>query len=169
MLAGLDGDRASYAALLAEVSGYLRGYFARRLGAGAADLEDLVQETLLAIHVKRETYDRRAPFTPWLYAVARYKLIDSFRRAGTRRAVPLEEAGVLFAEGNPEEGAVRRDVSALLSRLPERQRRLLQDVKLEGLSMEEAAERHGMSVTATKVSVHRAMKRLQGEVRDEDL
>ena len=169
MVQGLGGDGQTYAALLAEAAGYLRAYFARRIGAGAADLEDLVQETLLAIHLKRETYDRRQPLTPWLYAIARYKLMDSFRRAGSRRTVPLDEAHDLFAGENPEEGAVRRDVSSLLARLPARQRRLMEDVKLTGLTMEEAARSSGMSVAAVKVSVHRGMKRLQQEVSDEDL
>ena len=169
MIRGLTGDGPAYAALLAEAAGYLRGYFARRIGAGAADLEDLVQETLLAIHLKRETYDRRQPFTPWLYAIARYKLLDAFRRSGARRTVPLDDAGEVLATENPEEGAVRRDVASLLARLPARQRQLMEDVKLTGLSMEEAAARGGMSVGAAKVSVHRGMKRLMDEVSDEDL
>jgi RNA polymerase sigma-70 factor (ECF subfamily) len=164
MLRGLAGDSAAQGALLSAMSGYLRGYFSRRLGAGAADVEDLVQDTLLAIHLKRAAYDPAQPFTPWAYAVARYKLIDHFRRQGVRRAVPLEDAGDLFATDNPEEGAVRRDVAKLLSTLPERQRKLVMDVRLEGHSMEEAAQRAGMSVTAVKVSVHRALKALARRV-----
>jgi len=169
MVAGLDGDGSAHAQLLTLLSRYLRGYFARRLGAGAADVEDLVQEALLAIHLKRATYDRRYPFSPWVFAIARYKLIDYFRREGRRAKVPLEDAGDLFASENAEEGAVRHDVATLLDRLPVRQRALMRDVKLTGLSMEEAAERAGMSVTAAKVSVHRGMKRLADEVSDEDL
>jgi len=168
MLRGLDGDSAAHAALLAALSGYLRGYFARRLGAGAADLEDLVQETLLAIHLKRAVFDRSQPFTPWAYAMARYKLLDHFRRASARRSVPLEDAGELFALENPEEGAVRHDVGRLLARLPGRQRALVADVKLTGLSIEEAAARGGLTPGAAKVSLHRGLKRLAGEVRDED-
>ena len=168
MLRGLDGERGAYAELLGALAGYLRAYFARRLGAGAADLEDLVQETLLAIHVKRETFDRGQPFTPWAYAMARYKLLDHFRRAGARRSVPLEDAGELFALENPEEGAVRHDVGRLLARLPGRQRTLVADVKLAGLSIEEAAARGGLTPGAAKVSLHRGLKRLAGEVRDED-
>ena len=169
MIAGLDGDGAAMARLLTRLGGYLRAYFGRRLGPGAADVEDLVQEALLAIHLKRATFDRRFAFTPWVYAIARYKLIDHFRRAGRGRTIPLEDAGDLFAEENVEEGAVRRDVAVLLSRLPARQRALMRDVKIAGYSMEEAAERAGMSVTAAKVSVHRSMKRLSEEVSDEDL
>ena len=168
MLRGLAGDAAAHAALLRAMSGYLRGYFGRRLGAGAADLEDLVQDTLLAIHLRRGTYDTALPFTPWAYAIARYKLLDHFRRTGVRKAVPLEDAGELFSLDNPEEGAVRQDVGKLLGALPARQRQLMRDVKLTGLSMEEAAAKSGMSVTAVKVSVHRGMQSLIKRVRDED-
>lgn len=168
MIAGLDGDRAAYGELLAALSGYLRGHFRRRLGSGAADVEDLVQETVLAVHLKRAVYDRAQPLTPWVWAIARYKLLDHFRRTGARRAVPLDDAGDLFSQENIEEGAVRRDVATLLARLPPRQRALMRDVKLTGLSMGEAAARGGMSVTAAKVAVHRGMKRLEKEVGDED-
>ncbi len=168
MICGLAGETAAQGALLSALSGYLRGYFGKRLGAGAADVEDLVQDTLLAIHLKRASYDPAQPFTPWAYAVARYKLIDHYRRQGVRRAVPLEDAGDLFATENPEEGAVRRDVAVLLSTLPARQRALMIDVKLSGHSIEEAAQRSGMSVSAVKVSLHRALKLLSKRVRAED-
>jgi RNA polymerase sigma-70 factor (ECF subfamily) len=168
MLRGLAGDGAAHAELLAALAGNLRAYFLRRLGPASADAEDLVQETLLAIHTKRSTYDTQAMFTPWAYAIARYKLVDHFRRAGVRRAVPLEDAGVLTASENPEEGAVRRDVDRLLATLPARQRRLMEDVKLAGYSIEEAAQRAGMSTTAAKVSIHRGMKKLAGKAADED-
>ena len=168
MLRGLGGDAAAHARLLGALAGRLRAYFTRRLGGAAADAEDLVQETLLAIHLKRDTYDTRQPFTPWAYAVARYKLLDHFRRSGVRKTVPLEDAGDLFSQENPEEGAVRRDLGKLLAILPLRQRRLVEDVKIAGLSMEEAAAKSDMSVTAVKVSVHRSMKALARKVRDED-
>ena len=127
-----------------------------------------MQDVLLAIHLKRHTYDTSQPFTPWVWGVARYKLLDHFRRVGARRAVPLEDAGELFAEENVEEGAVRRDVSRLLSTLPARQQGLFRDVKLTGLSVREAADRVGMTETAAKVSLHRGMKTLEAKVRDEN-
>ena len=168
MIRGLDGDRAAYGELLGVLTPYLRGHFRRRLGPVSADAEDLVQETLLAIHLKRETYDRHQPFSPWAYGIARYKLLDHFRRTGARRTIPLEDAGDLFATENPEEGAVRRDVATLLSSLPQRQKELMHDVKITGLSIEEAARRGDLSVTAAKVSIHRAMRRLARRVGDED-
>jgi RNA polymerase sigma-70 factor (ECF subfamily) len=168
MTAGLDGDQGAYRQALRLCAGFLRGYFGRRLGPAAADVEDLVQETLLAIHLKRDTYGRGQPFTPWVHAIARYKLIDHFRRVSARPSMPIEDAAELWAQENPEEGAVRHDVKRLLDRLPARQRALMEDVKLAGLSMEEAAQRSGMSVSAVKVSVHRGMKRLSEEVSDEN-
>ena len=166
MLRGLAGDASSHARLLGELGGYLRAYFTRRLGPSAAEAEDLVQETLLAIHLKRETYDPRQPFTPWAYAIGRYKLLDHFRRQGVRRTVPLEDAGVLLASENAEEGVVRRDLDKLLADLPERQRAVLEDVKISGYSIEETALRHGISAVAAKVGIHRSLQKLARKVRE---
>jgi len=165
MLRGLAGDGNAHAQLLGALGGYLRAYFARRLGPGSAETEDLVQETLLAIHLKRDTYDPRQPFTPWAYAIGRYKLLDHYRRRGVRRAVPLEDAGVLIAGETAEEGATRRDLAQLLGALPPRQRALIADVKLTGYSIEEAARRQGVTPGAAKVAIHRALQRLARKVR----
>lgn len=168
MLRGLAGDATAHAMLLSGMTGYLRGFFARRLGRDAADLEDLVQETLLAIHLKRETYDTSQAFTSWAYAIARYKLIDRYRRNRIRKTEPIEDAGDLFAADETEEGGTKRDLEKLLSSLPAKQRELLKDVKLTGLSNAEAAARAGMSETAVKVSIHRSLKALMRRARDED-
>jgi RNA polymerase sigma-70 factor (ECF subfamily) len=165
MMRGLGGDAAAHAELLSALARHLRAYFVRRLSGGEADAEDLVQETLLAIHLKRDTYDAAQPFTPWAYAIGRYKLLDHFRRRGVRRSVPLEDAGVLIAAETAEEGAVRRDLDRLLSDLPDRQRALLEDVKLTGRSIEEAAGRQGMTAGAAKVAIHRSLQRLAQKVR----
>ena len=168
MLRGLAGDARAHGDMLTAMSRYLRGYFGKRMGLGSADLEDLVQDTLLAIHLKRETYDPNLPFTPWAYMLARYKLLDHFRRGGARRSVPIEDAGELLSTENAEAGAVRRDLGKLLSALPAKQGQLMMDVKITGLSMEEAAAKSGMSVSAVKVSVHRGLKSMAKRVRDED-
>src|SRR5437899_12045316 len=94
MLASLDGEGASYRSLLDRLSSRLRAYYKGKLaraGRGAAEAEDLVQEVLLAIHLKRHTYDTGEPFTPWLHTIARYKLIDYLRRIRTAASVPLDE------------------------------------------------------------------------------
>jgi RNA polymerase sigma-70 factor (ECF subfamily) len=163
MLAALSGDAASYRALLAELTPHLRAFFKRRLG-NAADAEDLVQETLIAIHTKRATYDTAMPFTAWLHAVARYKLIDHFRRAKVRRTLPLEEADAVFAEEDAEAVIAKRDVEVLLAKLPKTKRELIRQTKIEGLSTAEAAERTGLSESGVKVGVHRALKALSAMI-----
>ncbi|MBU6297824.1 MAG: sigma-70 family RNA polymerase sigma factor [Alphaproteobacteria bacterium] len=159
MLSALAGDAAAYRALLTALSPHLRAYYARRVGQ-SADAEDLVQETLIAIHARRATYDTSQPFTPWLHAVARYKLIDHYRRSKIRRTLPLEEADAVFAEEEAEASDAARDVEKLLAALPESRRRLVRHVKIEGLSTAETAKRTGLSESAVKVGVHRALKTL---------
>ncbi len=169
MLRGLDGDPVAWRALLSAMRGALTPFFKRRLIGHEADAEDLVQDCLIAIHAKRATYDRSLPFTAWAYAIARYKLIDHFRRLGRRHDVPLEEASVLLAEHTVEDGIVRRDLNKVLSILPLRQRRLVEDVRIGGFSLAEAAARNGFTEGAAKVSVHRSMKTLVASVNpDED-
>ena len=95
MLAALAGDEPAYRMLLGGLTRHLRGYYARRLSLATA--EDVVQETLIAIHAQRATYDPALPFTAWVFGIARYKLFDEYRRLKRRETVPLEQAGVLFA------------------------------------------------------------------------
>lgn len=165
MSAALAGDAAAYRSLLSETAQLLRGYYARRLGAGAADLEDLVQETLIAMHTRRATYDTAQPLTPWLHAIARYKLIDHLRRTKRRHAVPLDEASDVFDVSGGEAATARRDVDKLLSRLPERTQGLVRDVKIEGKSIEEVSAQSGMSDSAVKVAVHRAIRSLSAMLK----
>ena len=159
MLASLQGDASQYRMLLAELTRHLRGYYARRLGVDAA--EDAVQETLIAIHTRRHTYDRDQPFTPWLYGIARYKLLDFLRRSRAATAdVPIEDASAVVA--HDEVGGVEStvDVEKMLATLPPKMSWAIRHVKLEGLSVNEAATRTGMSPSAIKVSVHRGLKAL---------
>jgi RNA polymerase sigma-70 factor, ECF subfamily len=157
MLAGLGGDKAAYRRLLAQLGGHLRAYFARRTGA---DVEDLVQETLIAIHTKRATYDPTLPFTAWVHGIARYKLIDAWRRDKRRLSVALEDAAELFAHDTEEATSAKRDVEKLLSKLPKQKRELVRAIKLEGRSIAEEASVRGLSETAIKVTVHRAVRAL---------
>lgn len=162
MIAALDGDAAAYRSLLAALTSHLRAYYMRRVGMATA--EDLVQETLIAIHSRRATYDPGQPLTAWVYGIARYKLIDEFRRERRRASVPLEDAGDLFAADETEALVARRDVEKLLHRLPEAKQRLVRAIKLEGVSIAEMAARTGLSETAVKVGVHRAVKSLGDDV-----
>jgi len=165
MLASLAGDAGAYRKLLAALTGHLRAYFARRVGPSAA--EDLVQETLIAMHTKRATYDPGLPVTAWIHGIARYKLIDEFRRNKRRAAVPLDEAPDLFAHDEAEAASAKRDVEKLLAHLPEAKRKLVRATRIDGLSTAEAASATGLSESAVKVTVHRAIKSLGEGLGDE--
>jgi len=167
MLASLDGDAAAYRLLLDDLRRRLLAYLVRRLGQGGADTEDLVQETLIAIHNKRATYDRAQPLTAWVYAIARYKLVDHYRRGGRRVMVPLDDAGELFVADRGGEAEARIDVERALATLPERTRELVRGVKLREDSVAEVAARAGMSESAVKVAVHRGLRGLSARLRGE--
>lgn len=164
MVAGLGGDAAAHKALLSRLSGHLRAYFKGRLarmGRGAIEAEDLVQEALIAIHMRRHTYDPAQPFTPWAYAIARYKLLDHLRRTKSSiKDMPIEEADELVARDDVSEVESAFDMQRLLAGISPKMRQAIQYVKLDGLSVSEAAVRSGMSESAVKVSVHRGMKAL---------
>jgi len=165
MLKALAGDQAAYGALLAELSVLLKRFFERRL-SDASEAEDLVQDTLLAIHTRRATYDPARPFTAWAYAIARYKLIDHLRRRRVRAAVPLDDAvHELFAPDDHEAAMASADLERLMATLPEAQSRAIRDVKLQGLTSAEAAARSGVNEGAVKVRVHRGLKALAALVR----
>lgn len=170
MLAGLDGDDASYKRLLSRLSAYLRGYFSgqfTRVGRSPADAEDLVQETLIALHTRRHTYDRTQLLTPWVHAIARYRLIDFLRRTKTSHlSIQIEEAEDLIAEEEAPAIESKLDLDELLGQLKPKTRKIIQMVKLNGLSVSEAAEQSGMSESAIKVTVHRGLKALSLLVRD---
>ena len=168
MLRGLDGDAGAWRVLLTELRGSLTGYFRRRMIGREADAEDLVQDCLIAIHAKRATFDRSLALSAWVFAIARYKLIDHLRRQGRTPTAPLDDEDSILAEHTVEDGAVRRDLGRLLSALPARQRRLIEDVRLAGFSMAEAAARNGFTEGAAKVSVHRAMKTLSASVSNHE-
>jgi len=161
MLAGLAGEAGPYRRLLDELSGLLRAYYRRRCPPGV-DAEDLVQETLIAVHTRRATYDTRQPFTAWAYAIARYKLIDALRRGRAHLRAPAEEADALFVPAGADAAMASRDLERVMADLPARTRDLIRDVKITGLSTREAADKHGMSESAVKVAVHRGLKSLGG-------
>jgi len=163
MLEGLKGDARAYTALLAELAVRLRAYYARRLGDAQDDAEDLVQETLIAMHRRRDSYDPGQPLTAWVYAIARYRLIDHFRRRKVRAAVPLEDAGALFAADEVEPAMARRDVSRLLDRLPPKRAALIRATRIDGLTNAAAGKAVGLSEGAVKVNVHRGLKALSAE------
>ena len=163
MLASLDGNAASYRSLLERLSGRLRAYYKgklARVGRGATEAEDLLQEVLLAIHLKRHTYDAGELFTPWVYTIARYKLIDYLRRTRTAASVPLDEDTELVAQDDSADAESSYDVRKLLGRLPEKVRCSIECVKLEGRTVAEAAVRCGISESGVKINIHRGLRTL---------
>ncbi|WP_244632751.1 sigma-70 family RNA polymerase sigma factor [Agrobacterium fabrum] len=166
MLRSLVGDEASYRHLLHALRRLLVAYYGRRMAdAARADVEDLVQETLLSLHAKRETYDRARPFTAWFFSIARYKLIDHYRGRGRRMFSEVELDETLEAESSVDAVTARMDVERLLNELPERQRDLIRRVKLEGQSIAEAAEKSGQTELAARVGIHRTLKVLAAKLR----
>jgi RNA polymerase sigma-70 factor (ECF subfamily) len=161
MLRGLRGDAAAHRQFLAAVAGNLRAFYRSRLRNAPEDAEDLVQETLIAIHTKRDTYDASYPVTAWIYAIARYRMIDHWRRRGRRgEQIPIEDAPELFTAATDEASDAKRDVARLLDMLPQKQRDAIRMVKLEGMSVQDAAAKTGLSESDVKVSAHRGMKTL---------
>jgi RNA polymerase sigma-70 factor (ECF subfamily) len=165
MVRGLAGDTPAYTALLKRLAVALRGYFSRRLFRQPHEAEDLVQEVLLAIHSKRGTFDTSQRLTSWVFAIAQYKLIDYLRRAKRRGvSVPIDDETALFT--TDADGSASADIDALLGQLPEKQQRAIRLVKLEELSVREAADKTGLSESDVKVSVHRGLKKLSQTVKD---
>jgi RNA polymerase sigma-70 factor (ECF subfamily) len=169
LLLGLDGDTAAYHAFLKALSAHLRAYFRKRLTRLPDEVEDLVQESLLAIHNQRHTYDPDLPVTAWVHAIAKYKLIDLLRRRAAKEALhdPLDDAVELLSGADNQGAEARRDLTKLLSRLPDRFRLPIVHTKLRGLSVAETAQLTGMSESAVKVGVHRGLKALAALIRDD--
>ncbi len=167
LVRGLAGEVPAYRAFLKAMSAHLRAYFRKRLARLPDDVEDLVQESLLAIHNKRHTYDASQPLTAWVHAIAKYKLIDLLRRRAGHELLsdPLDDEMDFLAASDSEAAEAKRDVGKLLQQLPDRQRLPIVHTKLEGLSVAEAAQITGMSESAIKVGVHRGMKALAALIR----
>lgn len=164
MVGGLDGDAAAHAALLRALVPLLRSFYRRRMRDADADIEDLVQETLIAVHGRRSTYDRGRPFSAWLFSIARYKMIDHHRR--NRRFCTIEGLeDILVAEGFEDAALARMDVDRLLGKLTPKQARAIRETRLEGMSVAEAATGAGLGESDIKVSVHRGLKALARHIK----
>lgn len=161
MVAVRGGDRTAYRKMLAEAGARIRAMLARKIGADS-ELEDILQECLIAIHEKRHTLDPGRPVGPWMYAIANYKLIDHWRKRGRSRLVfddsaDIEVAADTFADV---------DIVALLDELPEAQAQAIRLTHIDGLTNREAAEKVGIGVSAMKLRVHRGMLRLKEMVEE---
>ena len=161
LLQGLDADAGAYQRFLKELSVHLRAFLRRRLAQRPDAVEDLVQETLLAVHNQRHTYRSDMPVTAWAHAIARYKLIDFLRRTRTSFAdVSIDEADLVMAHDDNVSAESAYDVRRLMERLPKNMRCAIEAVKLDGQSIAQAADRCGISESAVKVNIHRGLKAL---------
>ncbi len=167
------GDSAAYRRLLASLTPALRAIVRRncgRIGLDPGEAEDVVQETLLAIHLKRNTWEPDRPIGPWIMTIARNKLVDARRRKGNVSTAPIEDfADMLSAAGGLDHDLDRLDLDRLISRLGDRDRQLVRALAIEGRSVRETAATLDMSEGAVRVALHRAVKRLASFFRGEDL
>jgi RNA polymerase sigma factor (sigma-70 family) len=161
MVCALDGNQDAYRQLLRCLVPILRQYLGRRVASGQEDVEDIMQETLLAIDTRRITYDRARPFTPWVFAIAHHKFVDLVRRG---RATTILTDDLVGDDGSGDSVMAGIDVDNLLDMLPPKQAEAIRAVKLDGLSVAEAAERQNIGESDIKVSIHRGLKSLMQKI-----
>jgi RNA polymerase sigma-70 factor, ECF subfamily len=170
MRLAISGDDGAYHRLLRSVTPVLRAAARRglsRAGQPVDQSEDIVQDILLAVHLKRHTWDANAPFAPWLFAIARNKLIDSLRRRGRRVFVDIDDfAETLAGEAAPET-APAGEVAAQLQTLPARQRDVLQSIAVESASIKDTAKKFSMSEGAVRVALHRGLASLTARLKEQ--
>lgn len=162
-----SGDEKAYQQALIQIADRLRTFLRRRMLDSMDEVEDLIQETLLAIHVHRSTYDSSFPVSAWVFAIAKHKLIDFWRRRGRKEAhnIPLDlvqESAMPFAN----EVGSRLDLEQLLKTLPKAQSQAILLTKLQGLSIAEVSQQTGISESAIKAQVHRGLKKLATLTKD---
>ena len=163
MAAAQGGDAAAYHRLLFDVASWLRRYFARRLPPSVVD--DAVQDTLIAVHEKRHTYDPARPFGAWLAAIARYKWIDALRSLNAKPTDVLDDD--IPVPDHEEAITSIWSLERLLTTLKPAQSQVIRLVKLQGLSIEEASKATGQSASLVKVNIHRGLKRLTALLRSD--
>jgi RNA polymerase sigma-70 factor (ECF subfamily) len=169
MRSAIAGDSAAYHRLLKAVTPVLRAAARRglaRAGQPVDQSEDVVQDILLAVHLKRHTWDVSAPFAPWLFAIARNKLIDALRRRGRRIFVDIDDFAETLAGETPAETASASEVAAQLQTLPVRQREVLQSIAVDSASIKDTAAKFSMSEGAVRVALHRGLSSLTAKLRE---
>jgi RNA polymerase sigma-70 factor, ECF subfamily len=162
------GDGIAYRRLLEALAPFLRALVRRgfaRLEFGSADVEDVVQETLLAIHLKRRTWDESEAITPWVMAIARHKLIDGLRRRGRHREIPIDDVVDVLPSEEAMAHLSSQEVERLLAILRGRQREVVYAISIEGMSTREAAARFRISEGAVRVALHRGLSALAAAFR----
>ena len=156
----LQGNARAYEQLLTGLTAGLRRVVRRRAHAAGIEVEDIVQEVLLALHLKRGTWVLGTPLAPWVAAIARNKIVDALRRRGQRTEVSMESVVDTLSSDCGVDAEHAHDLGDVLARLSERQREVVQAVSLEGYSAQETAERLQMTEVAVRVTLHRSIKAL---------
>jgi RNA polymerase sigma-70 factor (ECF subfamily) len=162
------GDNGAYRRLLKAVTPVLRAVTRRglaRAGQPVDQSEDIVQDILLAVHLKRHTWDADAPFSPWLFAIARNKLVDALRRRGRRIFVNIDDFTETIVSEPVAETVPAGEVIAHLQGLPRRQRDVLQSIAIESTSIKATAAKLAMSEGAVRVALHRGLANLAAKLR----
>jgi RNA polymerase sigma-70 factor, ECF subfamily len=170
MRSAISGDSAAYQRLLKAVTPVLRAAARRglaRAGQPVDQSEDIVQDVLLAVHLKRHTWDANAPFAPWLFAIARNKLIDWLRRRGRRVFVDIDDFAEILPGEPVVETAASSEVALQLQSLPARQREVLQSIAVDSSSIKDTAAKFGMSEGAVRVALHRGLANLTAKLREQ--
>jgi RNA polymerase sigma-70 factor, ECF subfamily len=170
MRQALAGDGAAYHGLLKAVTPVLRAATRRGLahaGQPVDQAEDIVQDILLAVHLKRHTWDVEAPLAPWLFAIARNKLIDALRRRGRRIFVNIDDFAETIPDKPAAETASASEVAAHLQSLPLRQREVLQAIAVDSTSIKDTAAKFAMSEGAVRVALHRGLTALTARLREQ--
>ena len=155
-----SGDHAAYSELLRSITPLVRGFIYNRIGNGA-DHDDILQEVLLGIHRASHTYNTDRPFTNWMFAIADHKVKDYLRTHYRKKAlkeVDFEKIEDFIAAPVTSEVSPSEVLNELLDKLPEKQRRIVYMMKIEGYSAQQVAKTMDMSVSNVKVTAHRAYK-----------
>jgi RNA polymerase sigma-70 factor (ECF subfamily) len=163
MQSAIAGDERAYTEFLRRTACLVRRFSRGKVARSGIDPEDIVQETLLAIHMKRHTWRDDAPIMPWLYAIARHKIVDAFRRRGRRMEVEIGEIAGTFAEPDAET-ARGWEIDRVIATLAPGQRKVVAAVSVDGRSIRETASRLGMSETAVRVALHRGLAAIARQV-----
>lgn len=170
MRAARAGDRRAYGAFLTAVTPFVRAVAVQRSrssGAPPSEVEDIVQEVLIAIHLKQDTWDGTRPIAPWIAAIVRHKLVDAFRRRGHRSDVPIDEVEHMLAADEAPENLPAVEIDGLVARLKPPQCDIVRWISLEGVSIRDTAARLGMTEGAVRTALHRAIRTLSTLYRRE--
>ncbi len=163
MIRAQSGDKQSYSVLLEQTGRWLGRYFSNKIASDAID--DLIQETLISLHRKRDSFDPARAFLPWIAAIARYRWVDKLRQTYKHQAGTLDFD--IAEEGHEDVVGAKISIDRLLTMIPEKQAEVIKLVKVEGHSIAETSQKTGQSESLVKVNIHRGLKKLATLIESE--